>query len=133
MADAGIVCVDGGEETGLEHFFEGMNVVVGDDFGLDVAGEVDFDADLIFEHVIDKFGILKDVSGVADALCTEIVDGTPDRFGTSNLPCVGSDTEAGIAGFLEGFDELIGWIVIFVSGEIYAGDVATLGKNGLHF
>jgi len=133
FADAGIVCVDGGEETVVEEEGERMLGERCDGAGLDVTRGTAFDADAVFSEKIDEAGVFGCADSVSDAGGTEKSDGVPDAFGSGGFAGVDGDTETGVAHAVEVISEKTGREAGFVAGEVDGDEMLLESQKGIKF
>jgi hypothetical protein len=132
-ADAGIVGVDGGEETVREHLAQWMTREVGDSAGVDVARQVRLDGDAVFEKKIDQSGVFDGAGAVADAFGAEQFNGVPNALRTAGFTGVNGDPPAGIAGLGKMFDEQRRGEIRFVTGQIERDEMLAMREERVEF
>lgn len=132
-ADDGVVGVDGGEEVVLEEAGEGMGGEGLYGVGLEVAGEVDLEADAAVGDELDEAGVVDGADAVTDAGSAEVLDGVADICCAAGFSGVDGDLPAGVAAAFEVFVVELAGPAGFVAGEVEGAKLVAVFEEGFEF
>ena len=132
-ADAGIVRIDRGEETGLEKLFQRMGGIVRHRASLHIAGQIGLDADAALEQQVHDGGILGGAHGMPDTRRAQSIDRGDNALWSGRLPGMHGDLPTGVAALLEVPDKKFARPVAFVPGQVERDDFFPVVEEGPEF